>query len=43
MHGVGTGSLKNGLRAELAQMGFVSHYYAAPAVEGGDGKTIVEL
>ena len=43
VHGVGTGSLKNGLRAELAQMGYVSHYYPAPAVEGGDGKTIIEL
>lgn len=43
VHGLGTNSLKNGIRKSLASFDFIDHYYAAPAVEGGDGKTIVEL
>jgi DNA mismatch repair protein MutS2 len=43
VHGLGTGALKNAVRQHLQQAGFVKRFYPAQAVDGGDGKTVIEL
>jgi DNA mismatch repair protein MutS2 len=43
IHGRGTGALKNRIRDALAMMPFVETFYPAEAIDGGDGKTIIEL
>jgi DNA mismatch repair protein MutS2 len=43
VHGLGTGALKAAIRQELARHPAVKAYYPAQAVDGGDGKTVIEL
>ena len=43
VHGLGTGALKSAVRQHLQQANFVKRFYPAQAVDGGDGKTIIEL
>ena len=43
IHGKGTGALRQVVRDELATNPFVSGFHTAPAQEGGDGVTVVEL
>ncbi len=43
IHGLGTGVLKKAVRAHLKTLPYIKNYGPAPATEGGDGKTIVEL
>ncbi len=43
IHGLGTGVLKKAIRTHLKGLPYVKNFYPAPAIEGGDGKTIVQL
>jgi DNA mismatch repair protein MutS2 len=43
IHGRGTGTLRRAIREFLAADGRVTQFYPAPARQGGDGITIVEL
>lgn len=43
IHGLGTGALKQAIRAHLRTLPFIKSFEAAAAIEGGDGKTIVLL
>ncbi len=43
IHGQGGGVLKKAVREYLKEADFVKKFYPADAVDGGDGKTIVEL
>ena len=43
IHGKGSGTLRKGLRLELAHNRYVKSYKNAPYNEGGDGCTVVEL
>jgi DNA mismatch repair protein MutS2 len=43
VHGLGTGALKKAVRTWLKASPNVGDYGPAPAVEGGDGKTIIRL
>jgi DNA mismatch repair protein MutS2 len=43
VHGKGTGALKQAIREHLSHDPRVARYYPAPARQGGDGVTVVEL
>jgi len=43
VHGLGTGALKKAIRAHLKLLPYVKSFGPAPAIEGGDGKTIIQL
>jgi DNA mismatch repair protein MutS2 len=43
VHGHGTGQLRRGIAAYLKGHPLVAKFYPAPAEQGGDGATIVEL
>lgn len=43
IHGLGTGALKRAIRQYLDSCRHVKRHYPAEAMDGGDGKTIVEL
>lgn len=43
IHGHGTGALKKALREYFKNSSVVKKYYPAEAMDGGDGKTILEL
>ena len=43
VHGHGMGILKRAVQDALRQSPHVEKFYPAPAYEGGDGATIVEL
>jgi len=43
IHGLGTGALRQAVRAHLAESPYVTRFAPAPPDEGGDGATIAVL
>ncbi len=43
IHGLGTGKLKKAIRVHLKSLPYVKGFHPSEAIEGGDGRTIIQL